>query len=449
MYAIYGSSSPVMVQPPSLDEYLQFQAWREEKRQYQLYQERRLQIERQRQRQRVAAAMEQQRQVEERQRKQQRQHLLNQRQMMAYLEHIRQQQELKQQQERMIQQQQVKEQEMARQKLMQQLYWQSRQEEGQEQGADGMDWSELVEGLMTRLLHGDAVYTNDDDDLTTVEMKKEVQQDHHADHYADEDIDSDSDSDSDSDELLMVLTDDAFNDSVDTGKQQDTESDDSKLVTAMDDSAPKNNAVEPSIGDDDMDNNKKTLKLASLTKIKDQLDDIHTSHQRILASSLYFNDNDVQHHDDDTTIQIPTISKNHDFLQYEDNIMRILLQLDDISSEGDDMIRQKRKDLVKQAEFILDQLDQHKQSEWERHSSTTTSSVGSESDDSDDDNKDYPNDAAGLTDYFILNDPLANTTTHDDDDKASSVTSDNDNDNDMTYELMQDVDGDGFLILNL
>ncbi|ORZ20578.1 hypothetical protein BCR42DRAFT_409084 [Absidia repens] len=210
----------------------------------------------------------------------------------------------------------------------------------------------------------------------------------------------------------MVLTDDAPNDSMDTGKQQDTESDDGdddgELVMVMDGPSPNNDVVVPSNDDDDMDS-KKTLKLATLAKIKSQLDDIHTSHQRILALSLYFNDNDVQHHDNDASIQ----------------------------------------DLVKQAGLILEQLDQHKQSEWERHSSTSASSVGSESDDGDDDNKDFTNDATSLTDHFVLMDPLANATTHDDDDKASSVTSDNDNDNDMAYELMQDVDGDGFLILNL
>ncbi|KAI9308021.1 hypothetical protein BJ944DRAFT_228118 [Cunninghamella echinulata] len=138
--------------------------------------------------------------------------------------------------------------------------------------------------------------------------------------------------------------------------------------------------------DDNSLDEKKQQKLKQLKSIQEQLDTIHQSHSQVLATTLYFDgleDTNSQHSTDTTAIQVPTISKNKTFLKYEDDIIKILLQLDNVDSEGDEGIRQERKKLVKQAEFILNELDQYKQSEWEKYSSSSHSS-----DDDDGDNED-------------------------------------------------------------
>ncbi|KAG2226437.1 hypothetical protein INT45_000605 [Circinella minor] len=56
---------------------------------------------------------------------------------------------------------------------------------------------------------------------------------------------------------------------------------------------------------------------------------------------------------------------NRQFLGCEDEIMRLMLKLDTIESNGDEGIRGERRALVKKAEGMLEQLDEHKQIEWE------------------------------------------------------------------------------------
>ncbi|KAI9498025.1 hypothetical protein BDB00DRAFT_800708 [Zychaea mexicana] len=60
-----------------------------------------------------------------------------------------------------------------------------------------------------------------------------------------------------------------------------------------------------------------------------------------------------------------TTPDNREFLGCEDEIMRTMLKLDTISSNGDEGVRGERKALVKKAEGMLEQLDGHKQVEWE------------------------------------------------------------------------------------
>jgi hypothetical protein len=57
---------------------------------------------------------------------------------------------------------------------------------------------------------------------------------------------------------------------------------------------------------------------------------------------------------------------DREFLGLEDELMRIMLELDNIISEGDEGIRDYRRTLVKRCESMLDKLDQHKQKEWEK-----------------------------------------------------------------------------------
>ncbi|KAI8338049.1 hypothetical protein BC941DRAFT_424453 [Chlamydoabsidia padenii] len=235
------------------------------------------------------------------------------------------------------------------------------------------------------------------------------------------------DDDSDTDEQLKVLTDD------------------------VDDST----ATPAETTDATTDDDKKNAKLETLENIKQQLEKIHESHQKVLASSLYFNDQQLQQHDNTTPadlamVQVPTNSKNYDFLLYEDNIMRILLQLDNISSDGDESIRQQRKDLVKQAGMILDQLDQYKQSEWERQSSNSATS-----DDDDDDKHDHDhlaivgsNYSDGSDSVTSIDQPLSSNNEQQSD--TDSINGDNDSiDHLQDLELMDDIDENGFLILNL
>jgi hypothetical protein len=238
-------------------------------------------------------------------------------------------------------------------------------------------------------------------------------------------MDEDEENDSDADELLVALTDDT--------------------PTAS------------------MDDDKKKSKLETLDQIKQQLEKIHESHQKVLASSLYFNDQQQQQqqqqHDTTTAaelVQVPTVSKNYEFLLYEDNIMRILLQLDNISSDGDETIRQQRKDLVKQAGLILDQLDHYKQAEWERHSSNSATS-----DDDDDDVSDESDAVINIGHFDQMSTSSNNNDSDNDEDLQDSDLDDGNHDNDMQdsdlddndalhgFDLVDDIDDNGFHILNL
>lgn len=57
---------------------------------------------------------------------------------------------------------------------------------------------------------------------------------------------------------------------------------------------------------------------------------------------------------------------NREFLGSEDELMRIMLRLDAIDSLGDKSIREERKKLVKKCESMLENLDNFKQTQWEK-----------------------------------------------------------------------------------
>ncbi|KAI8089254.1 uncharacterized protein BX664DRAFT_130267 [Halteromyces radiatus] len=453
MYAMYAS--PVFVQPPSLDDYLEFRFWKEEqarlerKRQYQAYRQKCM--ERQRQRQRMAAALAAlEHQQEEERRRKQHQQALNHRRWMAYMDHIRQQQEQKREQElirqHLMERQLAEQQQLAKQRLVQQLYMQQDDDDD-----DNLDWNELVKGLVSKLLNDDQVDKQKEESMT--DEKDQVATDDDMEEKQVEDIkDAEDSNDSDTDEYLMVLLDDNNDNNGDNNKDTDNVNKPDKEMDNVDKSDKEMD--DTAVVDDD----KLKLKLEALENIKQQLEDIHKSHQKVLASSLYFTDDDNSDTSNGVMIQVPTISKNHDFLFYEDSIMRILLQLDDISSDGNDIIRQQRKSLVKQAGMILDQLDQYKQAEWERHSSASVSSEDENEDNSgsnkstgqqqqeDDDDDDSLIKVNLEQEQDVEKDDLEEKEL--DDDNSLANVDDKDVSGDAYY-LMKDIDDDGFLILNL
>ncbi|ORZ15236.1 hypothetical protein BCR42DRAFT_438416 [Absidia repens] len=110
-----------------------------------------------------------------------------------------------------------------------------------------------------------------------------------------------------------------------------------------------------------------STKLAALKTIGQQLDTLQA--QNILD----FFDDQKQHQRsrnvedtlESTPHHIPIITKGMFIMHlvlslYEDTLTRLLLQLDGVSSEGDDGIRQQRKALVQRTNGLLDQLDQYK-----------------------------------------------------------------------------------------
>lgn len=116
-------------------------------------------------------------------------------------------------------------------------------------------------------------------------------------------------------------------------------------------------------------NEEKQEKLKLLQGIQEELEDIRKDNeQHILNTQLDFSQSD----DDSVSA---TTAENREFLGYEDQIMKVLLKLDTVESDGDDEIRTERKNLVKLAEKMLDRLDEFKQKEWERASISSHSEV--------------------------------------------------------------------------
>ncbi|KAI7905629.1 uncharacterized protein BX663DRAFT_500386 [Cokeromyces recurvatus] len=124
----------------------------------------------------------------------------------------------------------------------------------------------------------------------------------------------------------------------------------------------------------------KLSKFEMLGQIEQELDEIRQKHEdHILQASLDFSPSEINRPHSPVTLNASTL-ENREFLGYEDMIMKLLLKLDTIESEGDEEIRNERKSLVKRAESMLERLDEYKQREWERASVSSNSSNGSHSD---------------------------------------------------------------------
>ncbi|ORY94465.1 hypothetical protein BCR43DRAFT_494071 [Syncephalastrum racemosum] len=100
-----------------------------------------------------------------------------------------------------------------------------------------------------------------------------------------------------------------------------------------------------------------SIKLDGISK---ELKSIRSREDEVLQAPLDFKEKN------DTLILPATTPNNRHFLGYEDEIMRVMLKLDTIESDGDEGIRNARRALVKEAEGMLERLDEHKQREWER-----------------------------------------------------------------------------------
>lgn len=108
----------------------------------------------------------------------------------------------------------------------------------------------------------------------------------------------------------------------------------------------------------------KIAKFEALSRIEQELDEIRQQHEdHILHVTLDFSPDGRSSSPD---IISASTAENREFLGYEDQIVKILLKLDMIESDGDEHIRNERKTLVKRAEIMLDKLDEYKQKEWER-----------------------------------------------------------------------------------
>ncbi|KAF1799936.1 hypothetical protein V8B55DRAFT_1542842 [Mucor lusitanicus] len=115
----------------------------------------------------------------------------------------------------------------------------------------------------------------------------------------------------------------------------------------------------------------KIAKFEALSRIEQELDQIRQQHEdHVLHVPLDFSPDGRSASPD--TIPAST-AENREFLGYEDQIVKILLKLDMIESDGDEHIRNERKALVKRAETMLDKLDEYKQKEWERVSCSSHS----------------------------------------------------------------------------
>ncbi|KAI9250473.1 hypothetical protein BDA99DRAFT_522582 [Phascolomyces articulosus] len=131
----------------------------------------------------------------------------------------------------------------------------------------------------------------------------------------------------------------------------------------------------------EQDDNETATKFLQLEMLGEQLAQLSEKQ----ASTIPRTKLQFEHDQDDASIksgEVTAISPdNRQFLGLEDEVMRVMLQIDGIESNGDKSIRKERKALIRKAEALLAKMDEHKQHEWERISvgssagSTTSSSL--------------------------------------------------------------------------
>jgi len=91
-------------------------------------------------------------------------------------------------------------------------------------------------------------------------------------------------------------------------------------------------------------------KLRLLNEIRKQIEDCRLQdEEKVLAKGVY------ERHAN-TNALIP----NKDYLTYEDALLKILLKLDGVLSEGSETVRDKRKAVIATAQSLLAKLDEHK-----------------------------------------------------------------------------------------
>jgi hypothetical protein len=133
--------------------------------------------------------------------------------------------------------------------------------------------------------------------------------------------------------------------------------------------APTSNEEHPA--EDDTPVNVETV-LRKLKTIGEKLDHIQEEHESIvLATPLTF---------DTESEDLSRSAPNKEFFSYEDDIMKVLLELDAVESYGLEDIRNQRKALVAKSENLLKIIDDYKQKEWERASASSGAESDTEAD---------------------------------------------------------------------
>lgn len=61
-----------------------------------------------------------------------------------------------------------------------------------------------------------------------------------------------------------------------------------------------------------------------------------------------------------------SFSMNRDLLSYEDELLKLMLKIDSVVSEGDEFIRDRRKSVIHQVQGYLNQIDEYKTSQLEK-----------------------------------------------------------------------------------
>ncbi|KAI9288975.1 hypothetical protein BC943DRAFT_315718 [Umbelopsis sp. AD052] len=109
-----------------------------------------------------------------------------------------------------------------------------------------------------------------------------------------------------------------------------------------------------------------------LKSIGEKLDVIQEKHESVvLATPLTF---------DTESEDLSRSAPNKEFFSYEDDIMKVLLELDAVESYGLEDIRNQRKALVAKSENLLKIIDEYKQKEWERASASSGAESDTEAD---------------------------------------------------------------------
>ncbi|CAG8573729.1 5520_t:CDS:2 [Acaulospora morrowiae] len=97
-------------------------------------------------------------------------------------------------------------------------------------------------------------------------------------------------------------------------------------------------------------------KLLQLRNIQNQLTNLIPSNDQLI---LTFST-------DQKTPQVLPISKdNKKYLEYEDTALKILSKLDEVDSNGYDIVRERRREIVGLAQGVLNRMDEEKERQWE------------------------------------------------------------------------------------
>ncbi|CAG8572419.1 15715_t:CDS:1 [Acaulospora colombiana] len=96
-------------------------------------------------------------------------------------------------------------------------------------------------------------------------------------------------------------------------------------------------------------------KLLQLRKIQNHLINLESQNDQV---ELTFDT------EQETPQVLPTSKSNKKFLEYEDTVMRTFDKLDGIDSNGCEIVRERRKEVVTLAQGILNRLDRERENQW-------------------------------------------------------------------------------------